>query len=299
MKSRATRKQTCILLALLCGAVTFAVKSNRVYSENTATGSTRLVHRGSATDASMEDVPNKMLTEVTREDVYAAYHSARRLRCDGCRYIPFYKHLYANTGSVFDAGAANCGVMRTLRSLGYEVQGIEFSSWVVKQFCGELYSKGGVQIGPIHRTTAPSNYFDLVLCTDVLEHIPIIDVQDTIATLARIAKPGGKVFMVIASDPSKHENHPDRSSAAVQLQSSGLKIHETVMPRTWWLQQLENQGLREDPEAMTRFLRVNDGEVHDPRYGFGIDNFKGRGIRKEYAQNPRHVARVYCLFKDV
>mmetsp|Transcript_1256 Transcript_1256/g.2921 ORF Transcript_1256/g.2921 Transcript_1256/m.2921 type:complete len:310 (+) Transcript_1256:180-1109(+) len=242
-------------------------------------------------------VPTNKLASASREDVYAAYHRARRLKCDGCRYVPFYKHLYSNVKNVFDAGAANCGVFRALSSLGYKVQGIEFSSWVVKNFCGEMYTTGAVEIGPIHRTRAPSNYFDLVLCTDVLEHIPMADIPDTIASLARLAKPGGKLFLVIASDPSKHENHPERSNAAAELQSSGLKIHETVKPRTWWLEQLEQNGLREDHEAMQRFLHVNHEEVHDPRYGFTLENFKGRGTTKQYEPNPRHVARVYCLVK--
>lgn len=232
-----------------------------------------------------------------REDVYAAYHSARRQKCDGCRYIPFYQEMYRNKGikRVFDGGAANCGVMKKLQSLGYEVHGIEYSKWVVDQFCTGL----PVEVGALHKTQAEPETYDLVLCTDVLEHVPTDDVSATLAALASLAKPGGKLFFVIASDPSKHENHPERSAASSLLKQTGMKIHETVMPRSWWLGELEKYGIVEDHAAMETFLQVNRESVHDPRYGFTVKNFKGRGQDKVYAPNKRHVARVYCLEKVV
>ncbi|XRB17837.1 methyltransferase [Pseudoscourfieldia marina] len=234
-----------------------------------------------------------------RERVYAAYHEARRERCDGCRYIPFYRHMYPGVGKVFDGGAANCGVMRELKRRGYEVHGIEYSAYVVERFCPEFLKTGAVETGPLHSTTARRDYYDLVLCTDVLEHIPLPEIDPTLQALARITKPGGKLFLVIASDPSKHENHPERSNAADQLKESGVKIHETVMPRFWWLAQLAKYGLFEDKAAMKKFLKTNEDEVHDPRYGFTLKNFKERGYSKVYPPNQRHVARVYCLEKSL
>ena len=59
--------------------------------------------------------------EIQRARVYAAYHEGRKDRCDGCRYVPFYKRMYPNAKSVFDAGAANCGVMRLLEAKGSAV----------------------------------------------------------------------------------------------------------------------------------------------------------------------------------
>lgn len=198
-----------------------------------------------------------------------------------------------NIEKVFDGGAANCGVMKKLTNMGYHVSGIEYSKWVVDQFCSGFE----VEVGALHTTQAEPESYDLVLCTDVLEHIPMKDLDQTISALARLAKPGGKLFFVIASDPSKHEIHPERSAAAGLLQESGIKIHESVMPRSWWLKKLAENGLHEDTGTMETFLRVNREKVHDPRYGYSIKNFKGRGIEKVYPPNARHVARVYCLEK--
>ena len=236
---------------------------------------------------------------VQRENIYTAYHEARKDRCDGCRYVPFYLVMYSKTKTVFDAGAANCGVMRLLEAKGFEVQGIEYSEWVVTNFCKDFLDEPKrIQIGPIHLATFVSTRFDLVLCTDVLEHIPLKDIPNTLSKISQLAKPGGNVFLVIASDPSKHENHPERSAASVELKKSGLKIHETLKPRSWWLEELLKYGLEEDKGAMSSFLQVNQKTVHDPRYGYSIPNFKNRGYTKVYEPNQRHVDRIYCLKKN-
>ena len=238
-------------------------------------------------------------SDVQRELVYAAYHEGRKERCDGCRYVPFYKRMYPGVHSIFDAGAANCGVMRLLEAKGFEVEGIEYSEWVVNNFCVDFYTDPvRVEVGPIH-LSQNRKLFDLVLCTDVLEHIPLKDITQTLQKISNLVKIGGKAFLVIASDPSKHENHPERSSAAVELQQSGLKIHETVKPRAWWLSELSKYGLEEDKQVMTTFLRINQEEVHDPRYGYSILNFKNRGQTKVYPPNKRHVDRIYCLKKII
>ena len=63
--------------------------------------------------------------------------------------------------------------------------------------------------------------------------------------------------------------------------------------------QLLKYGLEEDEEAMRVFLKTNQNEVHDPRYGYSISNFKNRGHSKVYPPNRRHVDRVYCLKKII
>ena len=163
--------------------------------------------------------------DVQREQVYAAYHEARKERCDGCRYVPFYKRMYPNVKSVFDAGAANCGVMRLLEARGYETEGIEYSEWVVNNFCQDfLHNPTRIEVGPIN-SAMNKKVYDLVLCTDVLEHIPILDIPSTLEIISSLARVGGVVFLVIASDPSKHENHPERSSAATLARGAGAAFH--------------------------------------------------------------------------
>lgn len=90
-----------------------------------------------------------------------------------------------------------------------------------------------------------------MLWTDVLEYIPIEDVPSTLHKISSLVKEVGDVFLVIiARDLSKQENHQERSSDAEELKQIGLKIHETVKPRSLRLIQLSNFGLEEDKKAL-------------------------------------------------
>jgi len=224
------------------------------------------------------------------QNLYEVYHKSRRGRCDGCRYIPFYDKMWPGYKSVFDAGAANCGVLRAMSAKGKHVAGIEFSEWVVDHFCSDFRDRGTVQVGPLHEASARPGAFDLVLCTDVLEHVPLANVDASVRKLADLASPGGHLFLIIASDPSKHENHPERSSSFAVTQGE-YKVHETVKPRRWWLAKLAEHGLNEDTKALRVMLQTNMDSVKDPRFGYISD--KG----KKYPPNDRHLARVYALMK--
>lgn len=55
-------------------------------------------------------------------------------------------------------------------------------------------------------------------------------------------------------------------------------------------------GNNEDEQTMRVFLQINQ-EVHDPRCGYSISNFKYREHTKVYAPNRRHVDHVYFALK--
>eukprot|EP00976_Prorocentrum_cordatum_P112840 1195600-Prorocentrum_minimum.AAC.1 len=252
----------------------------------TQTGRINAVTDGvKAKDLNNPDVSQKF------QDLYSVYHQSRKDNCDGCRYIPFYDVLWGGYHSVFDAGAANCGVMRMLKARGKFVRGIEFNQWIVDNYCTDLSTSGEVEIGPLHLTSETTVY-DLVLCTDVLEHVPLENIEQSVATLARLTKPGGHLFFVIAHDPSKHENHADRSKVAQAGINDDIKVHETVKPRSWWLETIRRHGLEEDQTAWKKFQAYNEREVKDPRYGY--TSAKG----KYYPPNERHMQRLYFLFKS-
>mmetsp|Transcript_29560 Transcript_29560/g.49699 ORF Transcript_29560/g.49699 Transcript_29560/m.49699 type:complete len:329 (-) Transcript_29560:1379-2365(-) len=227
------------------------------------------------------------------QQMYSTYHQSRRDNCDGCRYIPFYEYMWSGYQYVFDAGSANCGVMRMLKQRGKTVQGIEFNQWIVDNYCKDFNTTGQLEVGPLHSTKSETDKFDLVLCTDVLEHVPLENVEESVATLARLTKPGGHLFLVIAHDPSKHENHAERSNVAQAGLNNDIKVHETVQPRAWWIEILQRHGLIEDQTAGKMFLELNERQVKDPRYGY--TSAKG----KYYPPNERHVQRLYFLRKTV
>ena len=58
-------------------------------------------------------------------------------------------------------------------------------------------------VGDITSTGAPSSSFDVVILTEVLEHVP--RPLDAIAELARVAKPGGSIFVSAPFTSGSHQ----------------------------------------------------------------------------------------------
>ncbi len=70
------------------------------------------------------------------------------------------------------------------------------------------------------RSPFPNDSFDVVVSTDVLEHVP--DAAGAVREINRVLKPGGKAFIVIA-DPSegrfrKVEDHIDRAQTGSDIE---------------------------------------------------------------------------------
>ena len=69
--------------------------------------------------------------------------------------------------------------------------------------------------------TRPKGVFDLVICTDVLEHVPEEAVMWVIADLFGYASKA--VFAAISTRPAKRKRL-----------STGENVHVTVKPAAWW-----------------------------------------------------------------
>lgn len=73
----------------------------------------------------------------------------------------------------------------------------------------------------------PSGVFDIVTCTDVLEHVERQFVEQTLDTLRRYTK--GAAILYIACTPAK------------TLLPDGRNAHLTVEPPRWWLPRLQSR----------------------------------------------------------
>ncbi len=69
--------------------------------------------------------------------------------------------------------------------------------------------------------------FDVVLCTDVLEHIPKEHIDEVLQEIDQYTKPDGKVYLSIATRP------------AIKHFSDGTNVHITVEPKEWWEEKLK------------------------------------------------------------
>jgi hypothetical protein len=83
----------------------------------------------------------------------------------------------------------------------------------------------------------PSGLLDGVISNDVLEHIPEEDIAWTLDQMFRRAK--SFVYLVAACYPAQ------------KMLSNGQNAHVTVMPSTWWQQEVEAAARRTPGIAWT------------------------------------------------
>lgn len=111
---------------------------------------------------------------------------------------------------------------------GKKAQGIEPCKYLFKE---ELRVPAGLGIVKEASATAipfPADSFDMVFCTDVLEHIKEVDVNKALSEIVRVSKK--YIFCSICSEEA--QMFPD------------LKLHQTVRPREWWETQFAQFKLR-------------------------------------------------------
>ena len=79
-------------------------------------------------------------------------------------------------------------------------------------------------------STVPQGQYDLVICTDVLEHIPEEDIDRVVAELKQYCK--GWLYVSVCCRKSKNKlalpNHTHRYNA-----------HVCIKPETWWRQRIQ------------------------------------------------------------
>jgi len=96
---------------------------------------------------------------------------------------------YKKKGRILDVGCATGILLNAAGQLGWEVHGVELSSWGVS-LAKERY---GINIfqGFLKDARFPGNYFDLVVMADSIEHFP--DPRESLKEAARILKSDGLI----------------------------------------------------------------------------------------------------------
>jgi ubiquinone/menaquinone biosynthesis C-methylase UbiE len=130
---------------------------------------------------------------------------------------------------LLDVGCGRGEVVDMARNLGLGVRGCD----VVPELC--CPGEGIDLIAGAHRLPYSSNKFDLVTCTDVMEHILEDDVPTVLSEMARVSC--GPILLVICHIPDRPGKYgPDA-------------LHVTVQLRTWWENKIrEHMGV--DPRVL-------------------------------------------------
>ncbi len=119
------------------------------------------------------------------DDFYVMEEEGRR---ESARSILRYLKKLNKTGRILDVGCATGFLLDGARKMGWEVYGVELSSWAVD------YAKNKLQLpnitqGSLKEANYPANFFDVVVLKDVIEHLT--DPKDTLEDIRHILKPLG------------------------------------------------------------------------------------------------------------
>ncbi len=136
----------------------------------------------------------------------------------GGKWAPAVRELIDRFGatSVLDYGCGEGGLKRELKAL-----------------CAESVRIDEYDVAITVKDALPS-FADLVVCTDVLEHIEPDCLSGVLAHLRLLARKA--VFVVIATRPSK------------KTMSDGRNAHLTVEPAEWWAETVKAAGFTIAPD---------------------------------------------------
>lgn len=137
--------------------------------------------------------------------------------------------------SVLDVGSGDGTVVRQFLKRQKQAYGIEYSKEATKTYCPDLMASGHVVNGSLTDLPFADDSFDLVFCSEVLEHIEPNSVEMAVAEIARVAK--RNLFLTISLRPSSDNN----------------KYHLTLRPRTWWESIFSRYGCTVNRSTIDRF----------------------------------------------
>lgn len=132
----------------------------------------------------------------------------------------------AKGGKVLDIG---CGVgilAEQFNKLGYQTIGVDVNKTAIEN---SVCPKKCLLVEKTSRLDFPDNYFDLIVSREVLEHIPLTDIDACIKEWDRAGK--GKMIHIIAVS--------ERGKSAV-----GDPAHINVKPEKWWVEKFKKHGYK-------------------------------------------------------
>ncbi|QIN77695.1 methyltransferase domain-containing protein [Rubrobacter marinus] len=137
-------------------------------------------------------------------------------------------------GRVLDVGSGAGETMKELRRLGWEVEGVDFDADAV-EVARRSYGLD-VRLGTLESQNYPSNRFDAVVMSHVIEHVhhPV----EFLSECRRVLKPGGRLIVITPNtaslghrlfgvawlplDPPRHLVLFSRKTLALAAQAAGL-----------------------------------------------------------------------------
>lgn len=137
------------------------------------------------------------------------------------------------TSHVLDLGSATGGNSLVMQQLGFKVTSLEYS-----ELGYQLQLKKGISVtkGDARNIPFSADYFDAIICLDVLEHIQEDD--KVVSEINRVLKSGGKFLISVPEDPGLWSDHDVavshfRRYRKSEITSLVLKESHLVIVASW------------------------------------------------------------------
>lgn len=192
-------------------------------------------------------LPSKSITWHERLKYNRYYNKYNHITRCGFDYAIKYVIDNVKFLTVLDVGCGSGFSLREFIRLGYDAKGTDISDWLIKNELKDLYKKGIVYCAPAETLPFPDDSFDLVFCTDVLEHIPPKNVGNAISELIRVSKKN--IFCTISLNSSSKNNL--------------LEYHATIQPREYWDSIFLANNVKTNDEILNKIQGTNKTKIGD------------------------------------
>jgi len=152
---------------------------------------------------------------------------------------------------VLDAGCGPGMLMFFLHELGVASDGIDFSPHSKQLAPPEVREQ--ITIGPLTRQLYPDNTFDLVICREVLEHMSVLEVRQTVRNLCQMSS------RYIYVTTRYHQNPSGLLSVTDEPEVD--PTHITLLTKDFLRVLFILEGFRSRPDLEARMDWLNKGRV--------------------------------------
>jgi len=151
---------------------------------------------------------------------------------------------HRNQGRLLDVGCGSGETLRTMRYLGWEVEGLDPDPLAVQS--GQALGLP-IQHGSLRECTYRSNWFDAITMVHVIEHLhdPLLDLQQAyrllkkggllVVTTPNVSSLGHRLFRGdwIHLDPPRHLHIFARRPLAALIERAGLRVENLFTTVRW------------------------------------------------------------------
>ena len=147
-------------------------------------------------------------------------HTTSIIKNDIIKYVP-------RGSKILDVGCSIGNALYMMTGLGYKPTGVDISNVAISKCIARGFS---ARVGTTYDTRLPDNCVDALTCTDVLEHVPRDLVNKSILEFCRVVKPGGYIFLQIATGVEKN-----RKFDSITRRHGLDNLHITCMSQDSWV----------------------------------------------------------------